>query len=546
MKLISPIEYNYFLQGTKFINNDRGLEVTKTEEYNYKFDHIFDSTSQQIQVYEYSTCFLVKNIFAGFNSTIFAYGSIGSGKSYTMFGTNDKPGIIIRALNQILTIMKNEGINNNYNLQISFFKIYNETIIDLLSDGKSKSGENNLQEDNNFKYNFKNKNGKYNKSFLMEITKKIISTPEEIYQILSLKDKNIDKLKKGKNNSSKAHYVVEISIINDQNKNPESNVINKYGKFILVDLAGFEKVTKVKPDSDNFYINKSLFTLSTCINGLINNHNKNYIPWRDSKLTMILKDYLSGNSKIVMIANISPSFYVIEETFNTLNFAKKIKKVKTNAQKNVETEDFRINKFDSIIDSLKDQISNVKKEISFNDKMNNSMINSFEKKNESLDEGSETEGNEILQKFIGEIKEHFNKEIELNKQINDVEFNITTINKQNYFNQVNNKMNKNNVKKEVNKLNDYQLTINSLYTKRHQLIQLRKNIQAMITRESSKDSYLGKYLMYVYKYYINLINQLQSKNRQNKLETDRIRKDDQISNLSHQIISLSGIQLRII
>ena len=83
--------------------------------------------------------------------------------------------------------------------------------------------------------------------------------------------------------------------------------------------------------------------------------------------------------------------------------------------------------------------------------MNNSMINSFEKKNESLDEGSETEGNEILQKFIGEIKEHFNKEIELNKQINDVEFNITTINKQNYFNQVNNKMNKNNVKKEVNK-----------------------------------------------------------------------------------------------
>ena len=218
----------------------------------------------------------------------------------------------------------------------------------------------------------------------------------------------------------------------------------------------------------------------------------------------------------------------------------KIKRVKTNAQKNVETEDFRINKFDSIIDSLKDQISNVKKEISFNDKMNNSMINSFEKKNESLDEGSETEGNEILQKFIGEIKEHFNKEIELNKQINDVEFNITTINKQNYFNQVNNKMNKNNVKKEVNKLNDYQLTINSLYTKRHQLIQQRKNIQTMITRESSKDSYLGKYLMYVYKYYINLINQLQSKNRQNKLEIKKANEKeaklkDDINNINEEL-----------
>ena len=101
MKLISPIEYNYFLEGTKFINDDKGLEVTKTEEHIFQFDHIFDYTAQQSQVYEYSAEFLVRNIFEGFNSTIFAYGSIGSGKSYTMFGTNDKPGIIVRSINQM-------------------------------------------------------------------------------------------------------------------------------------------------------------------------------------------------------------------------------------------------------------------------------------------------------------------------------------------------------------------------------------------------------------------------------------------------------------
>ena len=105
MKLISPIEYSYFLEGTKFINDDKGLEVTKTEEYSFQFDQIFDYYSQQSQVYEYSAEFLVRNIFEGFNSTIFAYGSIGSGKSYTMFGTNDKPGIIIRSINQIFNII---------------------------------------------------------------------------------------------------------------------------------------------------------------------------------------------------------------------------------------------------------------------------------------------------------------------------------------------------------------------------------------------------------------------------------------------------------
>ena len=524
MKLISPIEYNYFLEGTKFINDDKGLEVTKTEEHIFQFDHIFDYTAQQSQVYEYSAEFLVRNIFEGFNSTIFAYGSIGSGKSYTMFGTNDKPGIIIRSINQILTFMNNNGINADYDLQISFYKIYNETIIDLLSNNKGiKSGENNqisYQEENFYKFNSKNNNGKSNKSFFMEITKKVISSPEEAYQILFSGFKNKSKLIKGKNNSSKAHFIVEINILSNQIKAVDNNnVANKYGKFILVDLAGFEKVAKVKPNTDNFYINKSLFTLSTCINGLLNN-NKAYIPWRDSKLTMILKDYLSGNSKVVMIANISPSLYVIEDTFSTLNFAKKIKRVKTNAQKNVENEAVRIDKFDSIIASLKDQISNVKKEISINEKMNNSMANSYEKKNDSEDEEGDINGNEVLQKLVEEIKEHFNKEIELNKQINDVEFNITNINKENYFNQVNNKISKSNIKKEANKLNDYQLTINSLYSKRHQLIQQRKNIQIMISKETKKDNNLGKYLMYVYKYYINLINQLQSKNRQNKIRDE--------------------------
>ena len=441
MQLISPIEYNYYIEGTKFINGDRGIEISKTEKYNYEFDHIFDYTAQQSKVYEYSAEFLVRNIFEGFNSTIFAYGAIGSGKSYTMFGTNDKPGIIIRSINQIFTLMKEQKINVDYCLQMSYYKIYNETIIDLLSE---ENIQNFNQEENINKINLKSNIRKNKKSFFMDITKKIISSPEEAYQILSSTQNT--KYIKEKDNLSKAHYIVEINIIINPNKTSDNNPSNKYGKFILVDLAGFEKVVKIKPNTENFYVNKSLFTLTTCINGLINNHNTIHIPWRDSKLTMILKDYLSGNSKIVMIANISPSFLVIEDTFNTLNFAKKIKKVKTHAQKNTENDEIRIDKYDSIIESLKAQISNVKKEIDKNEKLNNSMISSYEKSNESIEENNELNGNELLGKYVDEIKNHFNNEIELNKQINDVEFNIIKINKENYFNRVNNKINKNNIK----------------------------------------------------------------------------------------------------
>ena len=138
MKLVSPTEYNFFINGTKYLKEEKGLEVTDTKEYNYNFDYIFDQKSEQNEVYQNSTSFLVKNIFEGFNSTILAYGSTGSGKTYTMFGNEDNPGIIFRTINQILNNMEDNGINLLYDLQISFIEIYNESIYDLLT-GEDKT-----------------------------------------------------------------------------------------------------------------------------------------------------------------------------------------------------------------------------------------------------------------------------------------------------------------------------------------------------------------------------------------------------------------------
>ena len=558
MKLVSPTEYNSFIDGTKYLKDEKGLEVTATKEYNYKFNYIFAQNSQQNDIYQYSTSFLVSNIFEGFNSTIFAYGSTGSGKTYTMMGTETNPGIVLRSINQILNIMENNGINAQYDLQITYFEIYNENIYDLLS-GEDKNNsklrkmvENSpkMNKDNDLiKFNNKkNNNGLYNKFFLIGLTKKIINSQDEAFQIISEANKKRSiGITSQNNNSSRSHCVLQINIVNKTMNadNFENNLINdnliedkestKYGKLILIDMAGNEKVAEIKPNTDNFYINKSLFTLSNCINGLINNKNSNYIPWRDSKLTRLLKDSLTGNSKVVMIANISPSLLVIDDTYNTLNFANKIKQLKVNVQKNTGNKAIRIDKFDSVIESLKAQIINVKNELK-NQEDNSGIYNEDQIDGNISNEDNEKIWSDILQRYTQEISDHFKKEIDICKKINDIELKIMNINKQDK-----NKMNQNDIHNNASKLNDYQIEVTSLYGERFELIKQRRNIQIIINKETKKDTNnpdvmnMGKYLMYVYKYYINLINQLQEKNRRNRIENDIQRKDNQIKTLNEQI-----------
>ena len=562
MKLISPIEYNSFIEGSKYLNNETGIEVTQTKEYIYKFDYIFGQNSQQNEVYQYSTSFLVNNMFEGFNSTIFAYGSTGAGKTYTMFGTGDKPGIIVRTINQILNTMDRNGFNSQYDLQMSYFEIYNESVYDLFSAEnknnikKKKLAENSIsnRDDDLIKIS-NNKKNNNNKFFLMGITKKIIKSQNDAYEILLEANKNRSRGVTSHNiNSSRSHAVLQINIINKITNIKNNNNLNninlieerektKFGKFMLVDLAGTEKVAEIKPNTDNFYINKSIFTLTNCINGLIHNKNSYYIPWRDSKLTRILKEPLSGNSKVVMIANISPSLMVIDDTYNTLNFAKKIKLVKTNAQKNSGNQIFRIDKFDSVIQDLKNQISMVKNELKQQEQETSILYNEEQNENEDIvNYNSEDRFNEVFQENIKIISEHFQKEIEINKKINEIDIKISNIKNENYFNELNNNISKHDIESKVKKLNDYQIEISNLYNKRQELIRKRANIQLLINRETKKDKNnmdnnngIGNYLMYVYNYYINLINQLQYKNRKNKIDNDIARKDNQIQNLNAQI-----------
>jgi len=130
----------------------------------------------------------------------------------------------------------------------------------------------------------------------------------------------------------------------------------RIGKLSLIDLAGSERASKTHNRGirmiEGANINRSLLALGNCINALHENNSKgqtNYIPFRDSKLTRLLKDSLGGNCRTVMIANISPSSACYEDTHNTLKYANRAKNIKTTVQRNVLNVEYHVSKYTQII-----------------------------------------------------------------------------------------------------------------------------------------------------------------------------------------------------
>lgn len=142
------------------------------------------------------------------------------------------------------------------------------------------------------------------------------------------------------------------------------------GKLSLIDLAGSERASKTGNTGirmiEGASINKSLLALGNCINMLYENFRKDkqhHVPYRDSKLTRLLKDSLGGNCRTVMIANVSPCSSNFEDTFNTLKYANRTKDLKTNVKKNVDDVKVHVTEYEKIIKSLQADIVQLKSDM---------------------------------------------------------------------------------------------------------------------------------------------------------------------------------------
>ncbi|XP_029644023.1 kinesin-like protein KIN-14C [Octopus sinensis] len=282
-------------------NKDVVLVKHRKKLLNFEMSLVFPQDCTQSQLFEEVES-LITSCIDGFNVCIVAYGQTGSGKTYTMEGTLTDPGINPRALNELFNEIsaKHDWI---YSVYVSMLEIYNEQIRDLLSIEQSKLEVWNIEGQNSIRQKANS---------LLEVN--------EMY--LRGKKNRVTAPTNMNSASSRSHTLLLVEV---EGQNVITNTRTK-GKLYLIDLAGSENVVKSGVDGQQLkeagFINKSLSTFCDVLNAII--MKKPHIPFRNSKLTHLLQDSLGGNSKTLLITQVSPSMLHLTETLRTLQFAQRL------------------------------------------------------------------------------------------------------------------------------------------------------------------------------------------------------------------------------
>ncbi|CAM5116583.1 unnamed protein product [Natator depressus] len=319
-----PLNQAEILRGDKFIPLFQGDDSVILGGKPYVFDRVFPPNTTQEQVYHACAMQIVKDVLAGYNGTIFAYGQTSSGKTHTMEGKLHDPqlmGIIPRIARDIFNHIYAMDENLEFHIKVSYFEIYLDKIRDLLDVTKTNLS---VHEDKN------------RVPYVKGCTERFVSSPEEILDVIDEGKSNRHVAVTNMNeHSSRSHSIFLINI-KQENMETEQKLS---GKLYLVDLAGSEKVSKtgaegaVLDEAKN--INKSLSALGNVISALAEG-TKSYVPYRDSKMTRILQDSLGGNCRTTMFICCSPSSYNDAETKSTLMFGQRAKTIKNTASVNLE------------------------------------------------------------------------------------------------------------------------------------------------------------------------------------------------------------------
>ncbi|KAM4722415.1 LOW QUALITY PROTEIN: kinesin-like protein KIF2C [Rhinophrynus dorsalis] len=308
------------------------VDLTKyLENQAFRFDYSFDETATNDMVYRFTARPLVQSIFEGGKATCFAYGQTGSGKTHTMGGDftgksqNVSKGVYASASRDVFLLLEQPRYKNlDLDVFVTFFEIYNGKVFDLLN----KKAKLRVLEDAKQEVQ------------VVGLMEKQVTSAEEVFKMIEIGSACRTSGQTFANtSSSRSHACLQI-ILRRRGK--------LHGKFSLVDLAGNERgadtasadrITRM----EGAEINRSLLALKECIRAL--GQNKAHTPFRESKLTQILRDsFIGENSRTCMIAMLSPGFNSCEYTLNTLRYADRVKELspqnaESNGNQQMETED---------------------------------------------------------------------------------------------------------------------------------------------------------------------------------------------------------------
>lgn len=279
----------------------------------FSFDGVYPTNTTQRELYKSICEQIAVSTLEGYNGSIIAYGQTASGKTYSMFGNlnNDIDWGILPHL--LVFYLKK---NMNYVLKCSFIEIYNEIVMDLFDQSKVKT----VREDTD------------NSIFVENLTEVTIHSVEEglDYVMKGLQNRKTSETKMNRS-SSRSHSIFRIKYFNNFIYRIYDNDYHYISLLNCVDLAGSERIFQSEVTGDRLKeancINKSLSQLGLVILSLCNNNK--IIHYRDSKLTLLLKESLCGNSNTAMIGTISLDKQNISETISTLSFIQRAKGVKT-------------------------------------------------------------------------------------------------------------------------------------------------------------------------------------------------------------------------
>ncbi|XP_046863402.1 kinesin-like protein KIF18A [Xenia sp. Carnegie-2017] len=376
----------------------------RVKDLRFIFDRVFDERSNNEEIFNHTTKTIIDGVLNGYNCTVFAYGATGAGKTHTMLGNDKTPGVMFLTMMDLykrIDEMKNE---KTCEVAVSYLEVYNETIRDLLMPGKDLA----IREDPQKGVCVNN------------LTLHQPRSAEELFGMLEFGNRNRSQHPTDANaTSSRSHAVFQVFV---RQKRTGSGLKADFqvAKMSLIDLAGSERATVTKNKGprmrEGANINKSLLALGNCINALAENKiyflENAHIPYRDSKLTRILKDSLGGNCKTVMIAAVSPSSLSYEDTYNTLKYADRAKNIKSSLVKNVVSVDLHLSQYPKLVKELQAEVCQLKER-----------LNKFEMgeatpmKKRRLDESRKDE----FEKLKSEIKSVYNQKGDIRKNILDTE-----------------------------------------------------------------------------------------------------------------------------
>jgi len=296
-------------------------------------------------------------VLQGYNATVFAYGSTGAGKTFTMIGTPVEPGIMFRSVEEIFkgvttvtTVAEGAGNGDSFSISCSFVEVYNENFRDLAS-SDTREGILDLRED------------PVSGSYVAGIREVQAESVQEVMDLLQHGNQRRTTEPTAMNvTSSRSHAVLQVRVERRQGNAANPSAGTLMGKLSMIDLAGSERAAETKNSGvrllEGANINRSLLALGNCINALASG--SHFVPYRDSKLTRLLKDSLGGNCKTVMIATTSPSHLSYEDTLNTLKYANRAKNIRVRAKQNLVTPDEHVSQYEHAIADLRNEVSILK------------------------------------------------------------------------------------------------------------------------------------------------------------------------------------------